>query len=161
MRSTGQLGRLGQYPDQRIFDAIQEHKNDLRSGSNQHTKPDLKFPEWNVFVEHNPALNASDDFRLKAVAVSPQFSHLVSQVVLVERLREVTALVGFTRMDAGGELTDPELDIPTKTAPLSRNATAWVPASEVRGEGIFIQFDEQRIQSWAQTLRFASPGRIS
>ena len=93
----------------------------------------------------------SDDFRLRAVAVSSQFSHLVSQVVLVERLREVTALVGFTRIDAGGELTDPELDIPTKTAPLSRNATAWVPASEVRGEGIFIQFDEQRIQAWAQS----------
>jgi hypothetical protein len=151
MRTTGQLGSLSQYPDQRIFDAIQEHKNNLSGGTPQRSKPDLKFPEWNVFVEHNPSLNDSEDFRLKAVSVPPQFNQFIRQVVLVERLREVTALVGFTRVDAGGELSDPELDIPTKTAPLSRHPSTWVPASEVRGEGIFIQFDEQHIRSWAQS----------
>ncbi|MBV5331731.1 hypothetical protein JZU69_05055, partial [bacterium] len=60
----------------------------------------------------------------------------------------MTALVGFTRIDAGSEQDDPEMDIPTSTAPLARNSPSWVPASEVRGEGIFIQFDEERIRTW-------------
>ena len=40
------------------------------------------------------------------------------------------------------------MDIPTSTAPLARSSPTWVPASEVRGEGLFIQFDEELVQSW-------------
>ena len=146
MRSVGQLGRLSQYSDEKIFAAIQQHQHNLATASTQNTRPDLKTPEWKVFTEHNPALN-SDEFRLRPVEVPPAYRGLLKQVVLVERLREVTALVGFTRIDAGGEMTD-ELDIPTENAPLSRVPPAWVPASEVRGEGLFIQFDEAHIAQW-------------
>jgi hypothetical protein len=148
MRLTGQLGRLSPYTNQRIFEAIEEHKTQLMGGGARRSKPDLKTPEWNVFVEHDPA-KTSDDFRLRPVQVPPKYTNVLRQVVLVERLREVTAMVGFTRVDSGGELTD-ELDIPTKNAPLSRNPPGWVPAIEVRGEGIFIQFDEQKINAWVQ-----------
>ena len=148
MRQSGGLGHLSKYSDQRIFEAIQKYKSDLASGSTQtSSKPDLKSPEWKIFTEHDPALN-NEDFRLRLVNVPADFTGLIKQVVLVERLREVTALVGFTRIDAGGELND-ELDIPTETAPLSRIASSWVPASEVRGEGIFIQFNEDQIAQWA------------
>jgi hypothetical protein len=150
MRSTGQLGQLSQYSDERINEAIQQHKRNLATGTTQQTKPDLKAPEWKVFTEHNPSLN-SEEFRLRPVDVPAKYAGLIKQVVLVERLREVTALVGFTRIDAGGELSD-ELDIPTQNAPLSQNPPAWVPASEVRGEGIFIQFDEERIVQWSTQL---------
>ena len=146
LRTVGQLGRLSQYSDERIFAAIQEYQRRQAFGSPQNTKPDLKGPEWKVFTEHNPNLN-SEEFRLRPVAVPQQYVGPIKQVVLVERLREVTALVGFTRIDAGGELTD-ELDIPTQNAPLSRAPSTWVPASEVRGEGIFIQFDEERLAQW-------------
>ena len=147
MRSVGQLGRLSHYPDETIYAAIQQYQHNLNTGSTRGMKPDLKTPEWKVFTEHNPALN-SDEFRLRPVDVPAQYQRLIRQVVLVERLREVTALVGFTRIDSGGEMTD-ELDIPTQNAPLARTMPTWVPASEVRGEGIFIQFDETRIAQWA------------
>jgi len=146
MRQIGQLGRLSQYSDEKIYAAIQQYQHQLATGSAQSSKPDLKTPEWNVFKEHNSNLNG-DEFRLRAVNVPPQYQDWIRQVVLVERLREVTALVGFTRIDAGGEMAD-ELDIPTETAPLARIQPNWVPASEVRGEGIFIQFDETRMAEW-------------
>lgn len=66
----------------------------------------------------------------------------------MERLREVRALVGFTRVDAFGELTDPDQQANDGVAPLSRREVDWVPASEVRGEGIFIRFNEQQLQAW-------------
>ncbi len=147
MRTVGQLGRLSQYTDERIYQAIEQYRQNQATGSTREAKPDLKTPEWKIFTEHNPALN-SDEFRLRAVQVPAKFAGLIKQVVLVERLREVTALVGFTRIDSGGEMTD-ELDVPTSIAPLSRAQPTWVPASEVRGEGIFIRFDEQKVAEWA------------
>jgi hypothetical protein len=68
--------------------------------------------------------------------------------MLVERLREVSALVGFTRLEALGELSDPDWSRQSRPAPLSKLSPTWAPAAEVRGEGIFIQFDEARIQAW-------------
>ena len=35
-------------------------------------------------------------------------------------------------------------------APLSREAATWVPAVEVNGEGIFLQFDEAMVEAWCR-----------
>jgi hypothetical protein len=148
LRNSGDLGRLSQYSDQKIFAAIQAYKDQEQGNGSTRKKPDLKTPEWKVFIEHDPNLNDGDNFRLRAVPPPISARSFIKQVILAERLREVTALVGFTRIDSGGEQEDPELDIPTSTAPLARNSPVWVPASEVRGEGIFIQFDEERIRAW-------------
>jgi hypothetical protein len=150
LRKTGKLGRLSQYSNEKIFAAIGAFKSQQFNGGTRRTKPDLKTPEWKVFVEHDSNLNDGENFKLRAVSPPPSAKDFIKQVVLVERLREVTALVGFTRIDSGGEQEDPELDIPTSTAPLSRNAPTWVPASEVRGEGIFIEFNEERTQAWLE-----------
>ena len=150
LRTVGNLGRLSQYPNEKIFASIQAFKNQEQNGGTKRTKPDLKTPEWKVFVEHDANLNDGENFKLRAVSPPSSAKDFIKQVVLVERLREVTALVGFTRIDSGSEQEDPELDIPTSTAPLSRNAPTWVPASEVRGEGIFVEFNEERIQAWLE-----------
>ncbi len=59
--------------------------------------------------------------------------------MLVERLREVSALRGFTRINAPDELGSGG----GKIVPLAREAPRWLPCSEVRGEGIFIRFPEE------------------
>src|SRR5205085_1751218 len=35
-----------------------------------------------------------------------------------------------------------------RRAPLSRKPATWVPAAEVRGEGIFIEFREDAVRAW-------------
>ena len=35
-------------------------------------------------------------------------------------------------------------------APLSRRSTDWVPATELRGEGLFLRFDGEAIAAWEQ-----------
>ena len=61
------------------------------------------------------------------------------------RLREVRALVGFTRL-AAPERGDLQ---PVRRVPLTRGATEWVPAVEQRGEGIFLQLREDAVARWA------------
>ena len=148
LRSTGQLGDLSEYEDDEIWLAIEERRaQDAGEVAAPSDAPDLKTPEWQVFTQHDPQLN-NEDFRLTPVAVPAKYSSVMSQVVLVERLREVRAMIGFTRIDAMGELTDPDLNIQIDPSPLSRQPSTWVPADEVRGEGIFIQFNEAKINAW-------------
>src|SRR5262249_56179941 len=76
------------------------------------------------------------------------YKKLFDKVVLVERVREVRALVGFTRIGSPGDFNDPDELPPERLAPLSRSQPKWVPTSEVRGEGVFLQFAEKEVQKW-------------
>ena len=58
--------------------------------------------------------------------------------MLVHRLREVSAQVGFTRFEATLPDINGELDLDVELAPLSRDLT-WLPANQNRGEGVFMR----------------------
>ncbi len=72
----------------------------------------------------------------------------IERIVLVHRLREVMAQVGFTRFEAVSPDIDGELEMGVRRASLAREIT-WLPAVENRGEGIFIQFKKQAVEDWA------------
>lgn len=71
----------------------------------------------------------------------------VERIVLVHRLREVMAQVGFTRFEAVSPDIDGELELGVRRAALAREIT-WLPAVENRGEGIFIQFRKEAVEQW-------------
>lgn len=71
----------------------------------------------------------------------------LDRVVLVHRLREVMAQVGFTRFEAFMPDVDGELSLDVRRAPLSRE-TSWLPAVENHGEGVFLSFEPEAIKSW-------------
>lgn len=75
----------------------------------------------------------------------------VDRVLLVHRLREVQALIGFTRFvprysSLGGIPID-TAGSGSQRAPLA-NDLRWVPAVENKGEGIFIAFKRDTIRKW-------------
>ncbi|WP_437315126.1 DrmB family protein [Sorangium sp. So ce385] len=72
---------------------------------------------------------------------------LVSRVVLVHRMREVSVQLGFTRFEAPARDVDYELSLGVRTAPLAREVT-WLPAVENRGEGIFLALDPGAVARW-------------
>jgi hypothetical protein len=73
----------------------------------------------------------------------------LADVAQAERLREVRALTGFTRLDA----PDPEDPDLVTRAPLTRDRPTWVPASEVRGEGIFLRIELALMSAWETRVR--------
>ena len=72
----------------------------------------------------------------------------IEAVVQLHRLREVLALVGFTRLEA--ELPDihGEYDSDVERANLALEPE-WFPAVENRGEGIFIQLSADATRAWS------------
>lgn len=82
----------------------------------------------------------------------------VERVVLVHRLCEVMAQVGFTRFEAVSPDIDGELEMGVRRASLAREIS-WLPAIENRGEGIFIQFKKEAVQQWASRKDVQSRGQ--
>jgi hypothetical protein len=68
----------------------------------------------------------------------------------VSRLREVRAMAGFTRIEPYPGGVDRIADAIAKgeVAPLSKTPRQWLPAAEIRGEGIFLRFRTGRIDKW-------------
>jgi hypothetical protein len=73
----------------------------------------------------------------------------VKKVVLVPKLREVAAQIGFTRREAVTPDVQGEYDLGVETAALGLTKD-WLPASEIRGEGVFIELDEGRVREWEE-----------
>jgi hypothetical protein len=71
----------------------------------------------------------------------------VQRIVLIHRMREVMAQVGFTRFEAVSPDIDGELEIGVRRANLAREIS-WLPAVENRGEGVFIQFRRDAVEAW-------------
>jgi hypothetical protein len=71
----------------------------------------------------------------------------IERVVLIHRLREIAALVGFTRFEAAAPDIEGELEMGVRRATLARETT-WLPAIENTGEGIFLQLRRSAIESW-------------
>jgi hypothetical protein len=82
----------------------------------------------------------------------------VERVVLVHRLREVIAQVGFTRFEAATPDLEGELEIGVRPAPLAREIS-WLPAVENKGEGVFLQFKDQAIEEWVKRPDVIERGR--
>lgn len=82
----------------------------------------------------------------------------VQRVVLVHRLREVVAQVGFTRFEAAGPDIQGELSLDVERAPLALDLS-WLPAVENRGEGVFIQFKAEAINAWLEKAVVKERGR--
>lgn len=107
----------------------------------------LLTPEWAVLSDRSKYTkhSGSADFKATQRDVSPTLRPIVTAVAAVERLKKVNAFIGFTRIDAFDRIDD-AFD---RVAPLTRTGRpTWVPATEDRGEGVFLQFDETRVSSW-------------
>lgn len=143
LKKTGALPGIDKHPISAIWASIEAH----RHGGGQEVvgEADIKGPEWDVLTAANPPSDYPH-FMSKTVTTPPGLEKHISRVLLLERLREVNALLGFTRVEAPEETSDPS-ERP-QMAGLARRKPDWVPANQVHGEGIFIQFDENALRAW-------------
>jgi Domain of unknown function (DUF1998) len=94
---------------------------------------------------------------LKSDGYPKWLSAMLSQVVRVDRLKEVVAQVGFTRFEAASPTIDGELDVNVKRAELATDVS-WLPAVENRGEGIFLGFRPEVIAEWVKRSQVTERG---
>ena len=78
-----------------------------------------------------------------------ELSAPIAAVVQLHRLREVLALIGFTRFESVTPDVNGEYDGDVERAELALEPS-WFPAVENRGEGIFLLLDSGAVGGWLQ-----------
>ncbi|GAA1882093.1 DUF1998 domain-containing protein [Streptantibioticus ferralitis] len=151
---------LEQYGVEQVWNAVRAEATAKTAAPAQQASDDEEFdlatPEWQAFT----ALNrySLPDFTTEPEPVPASASAWLERVVLVHRLREVSALTGFTRIDPP-EWLSPEDELIEPAAPLSKEQPTWVPCAELRGEGVFLAFREDRLAEWEKRTDVAARER--
>jgi hypothetical protein len=101
---------------------------------------DLRIDEYKVFT--GPLDECDEEFEIQREKVPDELLPYLSKVMRVARLREVRVVKGFTRINPP---SDPD---GAQVAPISNGTLEWLPAIEVRGEGIFLQFNIDALRAW-------------
>ncbi len=96
------------------------------------------------------AVRNDDDLKIQEVdprSYDEVISSVFTRVMLVHRLRETRVLTGFSRTFSENELTlDDRKSLLRRKVPEGRDN--WLPGYVVHGEGIFLEFDQRRIEQW-------------
>ncbi|HJW42627.1 MAG TPA: DrmB family protein [Rhizomicrobium sp.] len=157
LRNVPEIGAVLQgYSDEAVFARIQQmREQDVRAAS---IHP--KIEEFDLLGSGRDQIGRdADDEPLFAetlpravlanctTALGQEF---LESVVAVHRLRAVTCLYGFTRLEPAATMSEAlleEVRLAVDGAPLSEGAD-WLPALEQKGEGIFVKLNPGAIRSW-------------
>lgn len=91
------------------------------------------------------------EFRNRVTAPPQSLARWFDLVGAASRLREVRALAGFSRIEpypVAAERVNWAIQ-EGLVSPLSKSPRNWLPAAEIRGEGIFFRFRAETIDAWA------------
>jgi len=136
--------------DEEVFDAVKERRGEISVDTKS-----IKEAEMETLISSGDELaydKPDGDFfarNLSRDVWGEPWMASVERVVLVHRLREVMAQVGFTRFEAVSPDIDGELEIGVRRADIAKEVS-WLPAIENRGEGVFIQFRKELVDQWAE-----------
>lgn len=93
--------------------------------------------------------DTEEDFFARAYRPPNGLPRGIGSLVLLHKLREVRVQVGFTRLEPVTPDLQGELDLGVQSQRLGLT-TDWLPAAEIRGEGIFLELDEDVLHAWEQ-----------
>lgn len=137
-----------------LLEAILKSRGEIETD-----QTDLLLPEWEALRDPDGfSQGERSDFFSQKAQVPPALADVMVSVIQVRKLLEVRALTGFTRLESqggpfGGDGEDVEI------APISRDPKLdWLPAVEVRGEGLFFEFAGSAIDTWSENA--AVQGRV-
>lgn len=129
------------YTREEFDDALEKRLKDIKEFA------EIKQMEYDAITHHSDPAYVSNKkhFKAEEETIPDYLKKYFQRVIRITRLREVKVLLGFTRVDA----PDPDADVQANVVYLNKGKTEkWLPAAEINGEGIFIEFNKATIDSW-------------
>ena len=124
-------------------DELKQKNDDRIALLNAQTPDMLRFQEYLTLKTTQNTTEEKSELFLRFEPLPEGLRQHVGHITQVARLREVRALYGFSRINPpSGPMGK------AKVTPLSKSPKHWLPAVEVRGEGIFITLAEERLREW-------------
>lgn len=109
------------------------------------TREEIRQDEYKSLYK---GISEEDDihFQIEETDIDKILRQYIDKLVLVKRLREVQALTGFYRISPADEDNEKEV------SPIYKEKQDWLPAIELKGEGIFIVLNEEKVKEWEERL---------
>ena len=127
------------------FDDFIEIYQKVKEGASQYIE--IKESEYNSILNHaSMPKNNQSSFLATEEALPSYLSKYFSRLIRIEKVREVTALKGFSR----GTYPDPENDNFGSIVNLAGSEVGWLPAIRTSGEGIFVELNKEQVEVWLQ-----------
>ena len=137
-----------------------EIKQALTKDSSESSSPDInpRIAEFDLLASGAPFIGSdtagsflyAETLSRDGLALQEPWAGFLRNVVKVHKLREVTCLYGFTRLEPPPTSAESELDeiqLAVNGADLSRSVE-WLPAIEQFGEGIFLHVAPAFLKRW-------------
>lgn len=148
-------GAIGGIPPQKVLEAIRAENE---AGGAPSERP-LRSEEYERMLSapiEQPGVVPEPGVQFAAYRVPKHRIELppgVRGLVVVPELREVRVQLSFSRFDSIGANMQGEPEFSgrlVKPAVLTMPSgnEKWLPAAEVRGEGVFVELDEEALQQW-------------
>lgn len=113
------------------------------------TYESIRKQEWNTLIEGENDDSAFTGYKSVAVDIHEEMRPYFSAIHKVESLPEIQVLQGFTRIDY---LDRFDINEQKDLIPIMKNEdTKWLPGIRNNGEGIFFQFDVNKLKDWERT----------
>ena len=117
---------------------------------------DLRLAEWDVLSSEDIEHKQTDTFKARVACWDGVetfgFDKVLSRVVLLDKLRAVSAFCGFERVSPNDNVVQPQSSL---------QAPSWLPATEVYGEGIFLEFSQSRMSNWEDSIHGKIKDRLN
>lgn len=129
---------------QAFIKAVQEKWEGKITVDAAKTEEEYRYVEYKAFHGSRPLEQERLDFDIKAVNIKEYdelFQEYFKSIVLVPKLRETRVLSGFSRMV-------PSESSGMNVEHMSLEPKNWLPSITVRGEGIFLTLDPDRLIEW-------------
>lgn len=141
-----------------IFEAVQKER-ESEAGIGERPIRSAEFDRITGAPLEQPGVVPDPDVQFAAYRVPPARVDLptgVAGLIVVPELREVRVQVSFSRFDSvmanlQGEYDFEEARVKPAALTMPGGNQQWLPAAEVRGEGIFLQLDEKAVRAWEQS----------
>lgn len=141
---------LGEYETRAaVIAAIKGEADDAKGDGNatrDHSQHGFIKAEWPHLS--GPRAIHSENLRTQPIALNgvwpAELCEPFEQVTLVERLREVRALIGFRRMKPDNSAVEVPVDL--------GHGLDWLPGIETFGEGIFLKLSEAFVANWERRV---------
>ncbi|MFB2561572.1 DrmB family protein [Rhizobium sp. IMFF44] len=143
---------FSEFTDEEILRALDEETGEVTTSANPRIAEFDILASGARFIGHDGPTSHlfAETLSLDDLVLKEPWRSFLTGVVKVHRLREVTCLYGFTRLEPPPTAAESELDeiqLAVDGADLARNVE-WLPAIEQYGEGIFLHVDPDFLNRW-------------
>jgi hypothetical protein len=131
-----------------LFHGAENSKEEFADDADPNIDIEYRHQEYEIFCRDVNEGYPKTNLLIKSSEISnygTQVNNYFQRISLLEKLRETRAFVGFSRI-----FPESSLSVEAQRKLFSSKYLDWLPAIIVRGEGIFLKFDDSKIDKWLE-----------